>query len=239
MPVTQPTTSRSGRIKLLRRLILVVSLAILAITFRKPLFQGNFGVVDPGRVFRSAQPGGAFPRTIAREGLGSVINLRGGSNADPFYRDEVEVSKRYGIEFYDIPMSASRRPSRNDLLRALAVLDQCRYPTLIHCKWGSDRTGLMCALYRLDKLGEPPEEAIKAFTVTYGHFPFFGPERLHEPLDEYSVWLRSHSLTHNSDRFRSWLERDYRSDDPFQGWPIVRPGTRPVEAIAARPAPGR
>ena len=239
MPATKSPSIPSRRAAWLRRAIFVAALVAAAIVFRKPLFEGNFGVVDPGRVYRSAQPGNGLAKTIGRESLGAIVNLRGGSDSDPFYRHEVETAERLGVEFYDIPMGANHRPSRRDLMRVLAVLDQCRYPILIHCKWGADRTGLMSALYRLDKLGEPPDRAVAEFTVAHSHFPIFGPEHLHEPFDEYAAWLRQRSLPHDSARFRSWLEREYRSDDPFRGWPIVRSGPRPVDAALAPPAANR
>jgi protein tyrosine/serine phosphatase len=206
--------------------MLVLALSAAVIGFRRPLFQGNLGVVDPARAYRSAQPSSELEATIRKLGLRSIIDLRGGSESDVFYSNEVETTGRLGVDFYDIPMSASRRPSRRDLIRMVDVIDHARTPLLIHCKWGADRTGLMSALYQLVVLGEPPEKAIHAFSLSYGHFPLFGPERLHEPIDEYARWLREHGLEHNPQRFRDWLANDYRSDDPYKAWPIVRPGPR-------------
>ena len=227
--MSEPQAPADPRRSLRRRvrwtLFLLVA-AGLAIAFRRPLFQGNLGTVDPGRVYRSAQPGASLGATIERLGIRSIVDLRGGSESDAFYRHEVEVSRRQNVDFYDIPMSASRRPTRRDLLRMVAVLDHCQYPMLIHCKWGADRTGLMAALYRLVALGEPPESAAHAFSLSYGHVPLFGPEKLHQPIDEYARWLHEHGLAHSPQRFRTWLENDYSSDAPFQGWPTVLPGPR-------------
>src|SRR5262249_42727538 len=87
-------------------------------------------------------------------------------------------------------------------------LRACAYPLLIHCKSGSDRTGLASALYRLVRLGEPPERAMDSFSYGHGHFPIGGPEHLHEPLLEYQAWLRTHGFDHTPARFRSWVEHD-------------------------------
>lgn len=215
-----------------RRAGFLLILAGAAIYLRKPLFEKNFGVVDPGRAYRSAQPESDLEARIGALKLGSIVNLRGGSEADAFYQHEVATTERLAIEFYDLPMSATQRPSRRDLLRAIAVLDRCRYPLLIHCKWGSDRTGLMSALYLLTVRGQPPEAAIRAFTLAHGHVPLFGPQHLHEPIEEYALWLRDGGLDHTPERFRRWVERDYRADDPFTGWPSLRPGPRPIFAGA-------
>ena len=217
----------SQRSRLIRRLAIIAGLLLLIVWFRRPLFQGNFGTVDPTRVYRSAQPGDSLEDTIRRNQLGTVVNLRGGSAADEFYRHEVETVQRLGVEFYDLPISATRRPTRRELMLALSVLDRCQYPILIHCKWGSDRTGLLSALYRLVILGESPESALNAFTTSHGHFAAFGPQKLHEPFDEYAAWLRAGERQHNPATFRSWLEKDYQSDDVFVEWPQIFPGPRP------------
>ena len=201
--------------------------AALAIAFRAPLFWGNFGVVDPGRVFRSAQPERNLDGLIRDQRLGAILNLRGGGSNDPFYAHEVRAAAAASVEFWDVPLGATRRPSRDELLRVLRVFEVCRYPLLIHCKWGSDRTGLVSALYRMDQLGEPPQAAARALTLSHGHVPLFGPERLHEPIDEYASWLKAHNLPHQPRRLRSWIASEYRSSDPFRGMPQPKPGPRP------------
>ena len=226
---------RPRRWILVRRTLAAAVLLIAVVVLRRPLFQGNFGVVEPGRVFRSAQPGRGFGALIRSEHLGAVLNLRGGTRADPFYRDEVAEAERAGVEFYDLPISATMRPSRRELMAILGVLDRCRYPLLIHCKWGSDRTGLASALYRMDKLGQSPEVAAQAFSVIHGHVPLLGPQALHEPLDEYAEWLRATGQAHTPPRFRSWLETEYRSPRGQGRWPVVRPGPRSPNAVAATP----
>jgi hypothetical protein len=132
-------------------------------------------------------------------------------------------------------MSAIRRPARRELLQLIDLLDRCRYPLLIHCKWGSDRTGLASALYLMVKRGKSPAQALATFSIQHGHFPVFGPEHLQEPLFEYDSWLRTHHLTHTPSRFRAWVENDYRADDPPGRFAPLRPGPRPQ--FAARPLP--
>ena len=224
-----PTFAKRPRI-LRRRTrwgLLLLVLAAAAIGLRRPLFQTNFGIVDEGRAYRSAQPNSALETTIQRAGIRSIIDLRGGSPGDAFYNREIEFSGGLGADFYDIPMSASRRPTRRELMRMIAVLDQARSPMLFHCKWGADRTGLMAALYRLVKLGEPPEKAMGEFSLSYGHIPFLGPQKLHEPVDEYARWLHERKRSHEPQVFRAWLEKEYQSDDTFTDWPLVAPGPRP------------
>ena len=216
------------RKRLVRLGILAILAASLAIVFHRPLFFGNLGIVEPGRVFRSAQPGHAWESTIQSLKLKSVINLRGGSPWDEFYKREVEVAGRSGVVFYDLPLSATKRPSRREMMLAIAVLDQCEYPVLIHCKWGSDRTGMLSALYRMQFRYEPPEAALSSFSILHGHIPILGPEKLHEPFREYAAWLREKGLAHEPSRFRGWVETEYRAVDAFTAWPEIRSGPRVV-----------
>src|SRR4051794_5957964 len=138
---------------------------------------------------------------IEQNHLASILNLRGGSSQDHWYAAEVRATGERGIDFYDLPMSATRRPRRRELLILLDLFERCRYPLLIHCKSGSDRTGLATALYLMTRKNEPPDQALRAFALDYGHVPLFGPKHLHEPLQEYSAWLESHDLAHTPERF--------------------------------------
>jgi hypothetical protein len=195
-------------------------------TFRRPLFSGNFGVVDPGRVYRSAQPDRGFAKLLRSKQLGSVLNLRGGSPDDPWYSQEVRLTRQFGVDFYDFPMNATRRPSRAELLVLLDLFRRCRYPLLIHCKSGSDRTGLASALYLMAVKGVGPEKASAEFSLDYGHVPLAGTQRLHEPFNEYRRWLSSEGLAHSPARFRDWVEHEYRSEPPSNALRPLRPGPR-------------
>jgi protein tyrosine phosphatase (PTP) superfamily phosphohydrolase (DUF442 family) len=221
--------------------VLLVGMSAFAAYFHRPLFRGNLGVVDEGVLYRSAQPKGELLAMIREHKLGSIVNLRGGKDSDSWYTAEVEATRKAGVEFYDLPMSAVRRPSRRELLVLLDMLDRCKYPLLIHCKSGSDRTGLATGLYLMYRKGEPPERASGAFSLAYGHVPLLGPERLHEPFNEYAVWLASQHFDHTPERLVDWVRHEYRADDPLVAIDPVHSGPRPphqatrdVEPSAAR-----
>ena len=238
-PGGQSVTSLNDRKRrrLRRRLIVALVLtaggALSAVTFRRPWFQGNFGVVDTERVYRSAQPQDGLPRLIRERSIASILNLRGGSPTDPWYAAEVRASRELGVDFYDFPMSATQRPSRRELLVLIDLFTRCRYPILIHCRSGSDRTGLASALYLLTSRGDSPAVAIASFSVNYGHVPLLGTQRLHEPFTEYEAWLRDRGLDHTPERFRGWVARDYVSDDPNASPPPLATGPR-IPGFAGR-----
>ncbi len=193
---------------------------------RHPLFQGNLSIVDAGRVIRSAQPTSKLPQWVRDFHLKSILNLRGGSPADWWYEAEVRSAREGGLSFYDLPLSATRRPARIELLRLIDVLRQCPYPLLIHCKSGADRTGLASALYLMLQRGEAPEQAERSFSIEFGHIPLGGTEHLHEPLDEYAAWLKASRLPHTPERFRDWVKNDYFAADPPSDPPLYPTGPR-------------
>jgi len=200
--------------------------------------RANFGVVDPGRVYRSAQPEGSIERVIRERGLASVLNLRGGAPRDAFYAEEVRVTRSLGVDFYDFPMSATRRPSRRELMVLLDLFGRCKYPLLIHCRQGADRTALASALYRMAVKGAGPEEAEGEFALAYGHVPLGGTQRLHEPLNEYALWLKGRRLAHTPERLRSWVEHEYRSDGPAAPFRPLPTGPRERLASGSPPQAG-
>jgi len=227
---------RPRRVRWIFRGVIPAVLVAVVVTFRNPLFHGNFGVVEPHRVYRSAQPDEDLPGVIEQYGLASILNLRGGSPADSWYAAEVRATSEQGVDFYDLSLSATRRPRRHELLILLDLFERCRYPLLIHCKSGSDRTGLATALYLMSRRGESPDLALRAFSLRYGHVPLGGPEHLHEPLEEYGAWLKAQDLVHRPERLRAWVEQVYVSDDPVHDVPSLQPGPRKP---APDPSPAR
>jgi hypothetical protein len=219
-PITAATAAdRHRRGRALAAVLAAAVLLATIVALRRPLFQGNFAVVDPGRVYRAAQPGAELERLIDALHLASIVNLRGGSLSDAWFASEVRVCRERGVAYYDRPMRATRRPSRRELLDLLDLLDRCRYPLLIHCKSGADRTGLASGLYLMVRKGQPPGQALRAFSWAHGHVPLGGPEHLQEPFHEYGAWLKAHRLAHLPDRFRSWVEREYRDRVPANDSP--------------------
>lgn len=216
----------------MRLLLLLGALLALGLgttwVFRRPLFAGNVAVVDPGRLYRSAQPAPAdWPALLDRLQPASILNLRGGWMGDPWYAAEFELGDD-GKDVYDFPMSATKRPSRSELLTLLDLFDRCRYPLLVHCKSGADRTGLACGLYLMAKRGLPPEQAEAALSCEFGHIPLFGPEKMHEPFDEYAAWLAANGRTHTPEQLRDWVAREYRDDARRVTFQVLRPGPRPA-----------
>lgn len=122
----------------------------------------NLHQVTP-TVYRGGQPTAEGMRQLKVMGVKTVINLRS-FNSD---RDELGDT---GLEYEHIYMKAWH-PEREDIIRFLRiVMDKNKAPVFVHCQHGADRTGLMCAIYRVAVCGWTKEEAIHEMTDGgFGH----------------------------------------------------------------------
>ncbi len=143
--------------------------ALLAYAGYTIFYNANFHTIVSGEAYRSGQMDAAqLARTIHAYGIKSIINLRG-TDAPAFYQGEVETAKRLGVQHYDYSLSAADEipvPQMDEIIRTLRAAPK---PVLIHCKAGSDRTGLVAALYCLTVRGETPAQADRELSIWYGH----------------------------------------------------------------------
>lgn len=116
----------------------------------------NFGTVEDGRIYRSAQPSPLFLEWLTRRPkIRTLVNLRGRTQGF-----ESRFAADRGLRLFSFDLSASRPPSQEDVDRFLGILDDpANYPILVHCRNGVDRTGYMLALYRVQRDQWTPEEA--------------------------------------------------------------------------------
>ncbi|MDH7784372.1 protein tyrosine/serine phosphatase [Ochrobactrum sp. 19YEA23] len=138
-------------------------------------YNGNVHAIVPGQAYRSNQPDPARIAALQKAyGIKTIINLRGPEAGSPWYDKEVEASDALGIQHVDFEMSASKRLTPQRARELIALMQSAEKPILIHCKSGSDRTGLAAALYvaAVSKGGE--RKAEQQMSIAYGHFGFPG-----------------------------------------------------------------
>lgn len=138
---------------------------------------GNVHVEFGGDVVRTAQIDRAsMARLLKEHEIKTVINLRGSNPGDDWFDGEVEAAEQVGALHVSYGLSANKEP--NDVLLAslIETLKTAPKPLLIHCNWGSDRTGLASALYGLVVKRLPADEAARQLSVRYGHFPWLTSE---------------------------------------------------------------
>lgn len=127
-------------------------------------------------LYRSAQPTAQGMQNLKRRGIVTIVNLRS------FHSDRDELGTT-GLGYEHLSMKAWH-PERKEVERFLQIVtDPKKTPVLVHCQHGADRTGTMCAMYRIVVQGWTKEEAIRE--MTGGGFGF------HEIWDNLPPWIQS------------------------------------------------
>jgi protein tyrosine/serine phosphatase len=138
---------------------------------------GNIHEVEAGAVYRSNQLSPEDMAALVKtKGIKTVLNLRGKNGDEPWHRAEAAAVMGAGANLIDLTMSANNAPSDALLSELVATLRTAPQPILIHCRGGSDRSGLAAALYELLVVGKSADEAAGQLSFLYGHFPWLGSE---------------------------------------------------------------
>jgi hypothetical protein len=105
----------------------------------------NFGVVEQGILYRSAQPHPLALPWLRRYGIASIVNLR-----EQQYDDGAGLLAGLGYTSYlHLPIDDHAAPTDAQAAEFLAfVQDQRHWPVLVHCAEGKGRTGVLVALAR-------------------------------------------------------------------------------------------
>jgi tyrosine-protein phosphatase SIW14 len=132
---------------------------------------GNFYQLSD-EVYRSKQPGDEDMRTLASMGFRSILNLRE-------YHSDDDEAKDSGLVLFHVPVAAGAVDDRF-VVKALRTIRQAKKPILIHCWHGSDRTGVVSAMYRMVFQDWPRDQAIDEFiNGGFGYHASFYPNIEH------------------------------------------------------------
>jgi protein tyrosine phosphatase (PTP) superfamily phosphohydrolase (DUF442 family) len=144
--------------------------------------------------YRSSQLSGPeLKRHIREKGIRTVIRLVGTEDANrETYEEEAAAIAETDAKLVVASLPTSRLPYRSEMLRLFAALDTAERPVFVHCKQGSDRTGLVTAIWLHDYEGRPLGEAREQLSLEYGHIPFGGASDMGKFLDMYEVYAKDH-----------------------------------------------
>ena len=124
----------------------------------------NFHQVNP-QLYRGGQPKQGGLQKLSSLGIKTIINLR---DDDEHEQAEEAEARAAGFQYFNIPMARLGRPSDKTIEDVLALLNKSEnQPVFVHCKLGSDRTGTVIAIYRMEHDGWTSEQA-KAEAKHYG-----------------------------------------------------------------------
>jgi protein tyrosine/serine phosphatase len=125
-------------------------------------------------LYRSAQPTDAGMKEVQRLGIKTVVNLRS------FHSDRDELGGA-SVRYEHIFMKAWHPELKEAEQFLRIVTDPACQPVLVHCQHGADRTGTMCAIYRIAVQGWAKDEAVRE--MREGGYGF------HEVWSNLPVWI--------------------------------------------------
>ena len=115
-------------------------------------------------LYRGAQPTDEGMASLRKLGIKTVINLRE-ENSDKGLANGADFKRVH------IPLFALMNPTDSEVRKFLqTVCDPQNRPVFVHCRAGADRTGTMCAIYRIVVQGWDKQSAVDE--MTKGGFNF-------------------------------------------------------------------
>lgn len=125
-------------------------------------------------------------------GIKSVVNLRGASPDEFWYRSEIAACERNGVVHHDLSWTMSEIPAPESLVQLIDWIKSEPRPILVHCQAGIHRAAVASAVYRLLR-GDSVNEARGEFGLFFMNAP------IGELLDLYD----------GSKPFEQWAHEDY------------------------------
>jgi protein tyrosine/serine phosphatase len=129
----------------------------------------NMYQVDDG-VYRSEQPDKNRFKALEKYGIKEILNLR-------YWHSDKKHAKETDLTLHRVRMHA-HDANNFDVVSALRIIKNRKGPVLIHCHHGSDRTGLIIAMYGIVFQNKIKQEAIDeminggfGFHKIYGNIP--------------------------------------------------------------------
>ncbi len=123
--------------------------------------------VDDG-LYRGAQPTKEGMRALSKMGVKTIVSFRA------FHSDRDEIGST-PLTYVHIPLTPLHLKDAAVVRFLKLAADRKRRPVFFHCLHGADRTGVMCAAYRIAVQGWAKDEAIREMTKGgFGHHSVFG-----------------------------------------------------------------
>jgi tyrosine-protein phosphatase SIW14 len=141
------------------------------------------------KLYRSGQPQKGEFELLESAGITTSLNLRNRFKDNP-------KAKGSNVKLERIPINAFRMKYEH-VVKALSIVEKSEGAVLVHCKHGSDRTGVVSAVYRIVYQNWSKEAAIEEFLrpeLGYHRKWFPNLKKLLETIDyeQLKVDIKSH-----------------------------------------------
>jgi protein tyrosine/serine phosphatase len=138
----------------------------------------NFYRVSDG-FFRGGQPKEKGFDELRQMGVKTIVNMRAIDSDRKF------IKQRFHYEHIGFHPS---KPPKDEVLSFLRIVsNKSLHPIFLHCYFGVDRTGMLCAIYRIIIEGKSKEEAIEEMKKFGFHFWHRGLLKFVQELDIDSI----------------------------------------------------
>ena len=184
------------------------------------LFYRNFFKVNDN-LYRANHPMPWDVASYKKRGINSIINLRGDKNNMPATALERVACQQQDIPLHFISLSSRSAPSVETIDKIIHSLEQAEKPTLVHCKSGADRAGLVVTLYNLHFFPDMSIEDANQLRWYYGHFTLADTG----VLDTFITHWKRYKDQHPEATFLQWVHTDYDRQavrDEFKSHPLYR-----------------
>ncbi|MFG0294242.1 MAG: hypothetical protein ACF8MJ_13965 [Phycisphaerales bacterium JB050] len=124
-----------------------IATRVLGLAAKRRFGLPNFGVVEEGRIYRSAQlTESGLRRVVSEYGIRTVIAL---NEQDAIGEREERICRELGVSRLAFPWVGDGSVPPEVAARTMfAIAEQDHWPLLIHCHAGAQRTSTVVLLYR-------------------------------------------------------------------------------------------
>ena len=166
----------------------------------------NYWKIDE-KVYRSAQPSPLMLNYLKEQGFKTIVNLRG-SRDDLVDQMEKRICRNLKLKLIDFKMHSRAAPLKEQIIASKELFEKIKYPALLHCKSGADRTGIMSALYLIFK-GEEVSYAKSQLSIKYLHIKHAKSGILDEFFEKYIAYQKKYGEIN----FWHWVSTIYNPDE--------------------------
>ena len=154
-------------------LLLVGAGLVYRYAVRDNVFPRNFGVVEPGVLYRSAALTAASTRHVHDQyHIKTIIDLGAYAPDSPAEAMAARTAAALGVQRRVFRLEGDGTGNPNAYVAALRVIaDPTNQPVLVHCSSGAQRTGACVMLYRTIVQGQNLMGTIYEDSFRYGHNP--------------------------------------------------------------------
>ncbi|RLB27632.1 MAG: hypothetical protein DRH11_18405 [Deltaproteobacteria bacterium] len=120
------------------------------------------------------------------------------------------MAKSKGVVVLNFRLSPRKRVSPSTIEKVIALMKNAPKPILVHCKAGADRSGLICAIWRLVSHGDQPQRAYKQLSLLYGHVPYMWSKTkaMDRSFWRYVEYFRAQAPGHDTNAKASHVQKD-------------------------------